>query len=374
MNKLMETNWHRLMNQYKPTGFCMVSACRGEYSPAENKKRTAELKHDLENKGFWPIKVSGGWIENQGTEDEVAVGEDTWFVPFFFGNKNFSASQDDFFSTKTFFKWCRELGTKYEQESILYCPPNGKPRYVQTTEKDYGDGPVGIGTHTMKFDKEVIGDNDAPYFTDLSDPSKEGGYDPVEKRFKRAPRRVTFESIDFSKLYESAHGTEDVLDEPYIFDSEGQEYAWDFESMKDNIHNSSPEFWDGMEEYTDIDEFDSLKDWWQAHYDEKGLAFTYTYHSSIIDDVNDMIDDYNKSCIHYKHTPLKSIMRDDVENGEAVLVIAVDGPLIEEDKEYFEEEVLYHYRGVPVEEAYYDVESGTFIMVWKSDCLKTGAL
>lgn len=224
MNKLTETNWHRLMTQYGPTGYCMISACRGEYDAKENKKRTYELKHDLENKGFWPILVSGGWIENQGTPDEKAVGEATWFVPFFFGNKKFSASEDDFFSTKTFFKWCRELGTKYEQESILYCPPNGKPRYVQTTEKDYGEGPVSIGKHTLKFDKAKIGDNDAPYFTDINDPSKEGGYDPTEKRFKRAPRRVTFESkgvnMDFKKIYESCFKDCPTIADYYDYEKE----------------------------------------------------------------------------------------------------------------------------------------------------------
>lgn len=209
MMKLKETNWHRLLTMYKPTGFCMISACRGEYSDKENKARTFKLKKELENKGFWPILVSGGWIENAGTDEERPVGEATWFVPFFFGNRKFSASEYDQFSKSTFYKWCLELGSKYEQEAILYCPPNGKPRYVQTTVKDYGDGPVKKGTHTLKFDKEKIGDNKAEYFTDLSNPDKQGGYNSETGKFKKAPRRVTFESVidlndSLKKVYEAS--------------------------------------------------------------------------------------------------------------------------------------------------------------------------
>jgi len=209
-NRITETSWHRLMKMFRPTGFCMISACRGEYDEKTNAKRTLALKKDLEDKCFKPIKVYGGWIENQGTDEEKSVGEETWFVPFFFGGKSWAASEYDMKSTSIFYKWCLELGAKYEQESILYCPPNGKPRYVQTTEKDYGDGPVKKGTHTLKFNTAKIGDNHSAYFTDLSNPKHQGGYNSETGKFSKAPRRVTFESIQnsFKRVLESSVDSE----------------------------------------------------------------------------------------------------------------------------------------------------------------------
>lgn len=192
--------------------------------------------------------------------------------------------------------------------------------------------------------------------------------------------------MNYNRIYESAQTTEDVLHSPYIMDSEEESYIWDFDSMKDNIHNSSPEYWEGMEEYKDIDEYDSLAGWWKAHYDPKGLAMSYDYHDSIYNDVEEMIAKYNKKCVNHYHTPLTEIIRDSVDTNtdtneeEAIIIIGVNGSLIEEggqycsSKEVFEDEVLYNYNGAPVKEAYYDEDSGTFIMVWDLDILKTGAL
>lgn len=174
-------------------------------------------------------------------------------------------------------------------------------------------------------------------------------------------------NMDFKKIYENIDSNYDVLRTPYIRDDEDQETCWDFESMKAQIKN-----WDDERaieedyEYLDILEADSLKEWWDAHYDPKGIAFSMSYHANIIEDVQKMIVDYNKKTVHYNHTPLGKIISDK----DNKIVIEVEGPLIEDDPDYFEEEVLYWYRGAPLNGGGYDEATGTFSMTWDEGVLK----
>jgi len=180
--------------------------------------------------------------------------------------------------------------------------------------------------------------------------------------------------MDFDKVYKSTDA--DILRTPYIMDDEELEHnCWDFEAMKAQIKS-----WDEEraisddDEYLDILEANSLKEWWDDHYDPKGIAFSMSYHSSILEDVNSMITDYGKTTKHWVRTPLGNIERDDsfADDNEAIVIINVEGPLQEEDgAEQFEENVLYFYEGAPIKSAYYDEDSGTFIMIWDRDVLKT---
>lgn len=179
--------------------------------------------------------------------------------------------------------------------------------------------------------------------------------------------------MDFKRVYENIDDSYNVLETPYIRDDEDQETCWDFESMKAQIKS-----WDDEreieedDEYLDILEADSLHEWWDAHYDPKGIAFSMSYHSSILDDVKEMIAKHNSKTVHYNHTPLGSIERYDsfADDDKATIIINVEGPLLEEDPEYFEEEVLYCYKGAPLSGGGYDKDSGTFVMVWDRDVLK----
>lgn len=372
--RMIETNWQRLLNMYKSTGFCIISACRNDASPSENRKNSAELKRELLNYGFQPIKVSGGWIENKGMPDEAAVGEDSLFVPFYFGSRNFAASKYDYTSTRIFLKKCLDLGTKYGQESILYCPPNGSPKYIQTSEVDYGDGPIKIGTTTARFNKEKIGDNKAAYFTDISNPRKEGGYDPIEKRFRKSPKRVTFESQGISKYFRSIYenrrfleSENNFLDTEYIQDEESTELCYDYDAVV-RLSSEYKDEWADFE-LKDINNFESLKEWWDANYDPKGLAFTFSYHESILKDVEDMIEAYNKICIQYDR-PLLSKSKDVLENEHsAKITISFDEPIELEDidEESFIDDLLYFYKGAPVKTANYSPEGVT--LIWNKNAL-----
>ena len=310
MEKLLETNWNRLLRQFKSTGYFIISANRKENTPEENKKKTLELKKELEDKGFKPITVYGGWIEDEGLDTEREVAETSFFVPLFFGNKAFSASQFDATSTHIFYKWVFDLGKKYKQESILYCPPNGKPRYVQTTEKNYGDGPVKPGTHFDRFNKTIHNQKNAPYYTDLTNPKYQGGYNHETGKFMKSPRRITFESLENSfkrvmKLAEDKNQRQNILETPYLLNKETKE-AWDYDNMLRSMKENY-DAWVDMEDYFDLEKIGNLEEWWLEHYDEKGLASSLEFHKSILDDYQKMRVDYNNTAEHYKRTPIKYI-------------------------------------------------------------------
>lgn len=498
----METNWGRLFNQFRPTGFFIISASRKENSPEVNKRKTLKLKKELEDKCFRPIAVHGGWVEDEGLDTEKFVNETSFFVPLFFGNKQFSASQYDVKSTHIFYKWIFELGRRYEQESVLYCPPNGKPRYVQTTEKDYGEGPIKAGTHFDRFNRVNHNQKDAKYYTDLVNPKYQGGYNQETGKFMKSPKRITFESLENSfkrvmkltedsridpsmkvgnsKFYypaerknslsrytfEKPSGTvylkvlkyivdnpgckrnealeaaglrpdthqglfqnmsneeffrittkgeyfptkkgidfvkkhfnkkdynsgykpaQFVFDEPYILDTESFEYAWDYESMLDFLNNSSPEFTDNIEDYKDLEDYDNLKDWWDAHYDKKGMAMTSEYHSSLRNDVKDCIDGYNASrkVKNGEYPKIGNIATYGEENGFCWINVDASDWSGEENIDELEDELLYNLRSAPAygvsygeenEEDYktgFDEDSGIFSFCWKTDILKAGAL
>lgn len=502
MEKLTETNWHRLFTQFKPTGFFIISANRKENSPEINKRKTLSLKKDLEDKCLRPIIVHGGWIEDEGLPTEKSVSEVSFFVPLFFGNKQFSASQYDAKSTHIFFKWIYDLGKKYEQESVLFCPPNGKPRYIQTTEKDYGEGPIKAGTHFDRFNRVAHNQKDAKYYTDLVNPKYQGGYNHETGKFMKSPKRMTFESIensfdrvmklseesridpsmkvgntnfyypadsknsisryDFSKpkgtaylkvlkyivdhpgckrnealeaaglkpdthqgLFQSMsnerffrittkgeyfptqkgvdfvkehYSAKDynsgykpakfVFNEPYIFDTETRE-AWDYESELDFLNNSSPEFTDNIEDYKDLEDYDNLKDWWDAHYDKKGMAMTCEYHKSLKQDAQDCVNEYNdcREVRNGDYPKLGEMGTWGEENGYCWVNFDASNWVgeSEDDIDEFVDLLLYCYRGAdlngvnwnysnkPYATGYLD-DSGTFSFCWKTDALKTGAL
>lgn len=380
MEKLLETNWNRLLRQFKPTGYFIISANRKENTPEENKKKTLELKKELEDKGFKPITVHGGWIEDEGLDTEREVAETSFFVPLFFGNKAFSASQFDATSTHIFYKWVFDLGKKYKQESILYCPPNGKPRYVQTTEKNYGDGPVKPGTHFDRFNKVIHNQKNAPYYTDLVNPKHQGGYNHETGKFMKSPRRITFESLEnsFRRVMKLAENRKSfTFDEPYILDTENSEYAWDYESMLDFLNNSAPEFFENLEEYKDLEDFGNLKDWWDAHYDKKGMAATFEYHSSLKDDVEDCINRYNssKKVRNGENPKIGNITTWGENNKYCWINVDASEWIGAEYIDELEDELFYNLKSAPVYGLTgFDEDSGTFTFCWKTDALKTGAL
>jgi hypothetical protein len=110
--KFNESNWGRI-TQHIDNGCMMISACRGERTEEENKKKTDELAKDIRSYGLGYIRILGGYIENKGTEDEKEVTEESFFVP-----KNKDMDDEEFFDIAI--KLCK----KYNQDSVLISLPD----------------------------------------------------------------------------------------------------------------------------------------------------------------------------------------------------------------------------------------------------------
>lgn len=370
----METNWGRLFNQFKSTGFFIISASRKENSPEVNKRKTLKLKKELEDKCFRPITVHGGWIEDEGLDTEKFVNETSFFVPLFFGNKQFSASQYDTKATHIFYKWMFELGRKYEQESVLYCPPNGKPRYIQTTEKDYGEGPIKAGTHFDRFNKVNHNQKDAKYYTDLVNPKYQGGYNQETGKFMKSPKRITFESLEnsFKRIMESIDSAQSILETPYILNSESKEDAWDYDNMLHSMKEHD-DAWVDMEDYFDLKEIGNLEEWWLKHYDRKGLAFSLEFHKSILDDYQKMRVNYNNSTEHYNRTPIKNIKQFNSNMIEVTPDLSegwLESDDKEEAKEIWAENIFYELDCVDYSHCKWD--DNKLYIYYDNDVFKTG--
>jgi hypothetical protein len=78
----------------------VLSAHRAGRTTAENSYSHSMLQGDLNAMGYEPIESIGEWD---------GIPEKCWIVP---GMKP---------------ELLLELGTKYRQEAIVYCPPGGKP-------------------------------------------------------------------------------------------------------------------------------------------------------------------------------------------------------------------------------------------------------
>lgn len=163
MIKLSEANAKRLIDRHSQNGYAIISACRGKYEfglgNAEqdtnrlnqiNAQRIKELVSDIQKQGFSYTLSYGGFIENQGTEEEENVYERSVIV---YAEKMDGSAA----SPKELFGFAIAECKKFNQDSVLVKLPNENPKYFRK------DGSV---------DYEFTGDiafNDITkqYFTDL---------------------------------------------------------------------------------------------------------------------------------------------------------------------------------------------------------------
>ena len=160
---LNETNAKRLLKRHSDNGYALLSACRGgddfgitEPTPDNirkvneiNNKRTLELLKDIQEAGFTYTKGFGGYIENKGKENEVAVFEKSFIV--------YAEKRDGVSYPEELYQFAIYVFRKYNQESVCVKLPDTNPIYYKQDESiDY------------EF-KNGVSFNDATqtYFTDL---------------------------------------------------------------------------------------------------------------------------------------------------------------------------------------------------------------
>ena len=118
---LLEQSFSRVLDHTQHRNIGIISAARGDLSPAENNKRHAQLKQDIKAGGHGYIRIRGSYTENAGQPNERKVKEKSLLV--------IGKEGDD---KGELLGRLKNLGQKYGQDSILHKGHN------ETTAKLHG--------------------------------------------------------------------------------------------------------------------------------------------------------------------------------------------------------------------------------------------
>ena len=159
MSKFNQTSLNRLLNHHTENGYVVVSACRADWVTNDKLKnrqmnniKTKELKQDIYDSGYQYIPVSGGFIEEDGTEVR-----ETSFIIVNYKNKSGNGEKvDGFNELKTL---AIDLCDKYNQMSVLVVEPGKNPTYyTKNGDVDFElSGNVTVRDATQKFFTHIGG-------------------------------------------------------------------------------------------------------------------------------------------------------------------------------------------------------------------------
>ena len=177
--RINETSYDKLTNYHLENGFIILSAFRSEFSLSQNRERTRKLKNDIKDAGFGFIPVVGGYREiiksdnpNWDKADVVSgkdgecifqTTEESVLVPNY--DMKTKEPMSDF---EVLRKLAIRLGQKYDQDTVLISPPNGKAHYVITSNRYASSVGSTIGAIDMQFDKMSLANIADAYFTSLA--------------------------------------------------------------------------------------------------------------------------------------------------------------------------------------------------------------
>lgn len=102
--------WGHFNNPERSVG--ILTAFRGEYTHDENVARNKSLAADIRDLGYGFFYVDGYWIENQGTDKERKVKEDSIIVVGPASDKDFGRN-------------IHRLGNEYNQEAVVVKDSDG---------------------------------------------------------------------------------------------------------------------------------------------------------------------------------------------------------------------------------------------------------
>lgn len=162
IGRMIESNirlYDLIKGKHAEKGYCIVSACRGDKTHAENNARTKDLARTIKDAGYSYMPVYGGYIEDDSGEVLEAS-----FVIFNYDNRGNSG---DFEDLKSF---AIEMCGKYNQDSVLVCEPGSVPTYY-----DRNGNIVSAPEHSSNNVK--INDKSEPYFTELKNKGHRFTYD-----------------------------------------------------------------------------------------------------------------------------------------------------------------------------------------------------
>jgi len=97
----------------------VVTASRGELTPAENKQRNKELENDLRKLGYGFVHVDGMWQECRKPDTEYKDCPDDMKVP---------TEEKSLFIPNISQEHIQALGKKYQQDSVLFADEKTKAK------------------------------------------------------------------------------------------------------------------------------------------------------------------------------------------------------------------------------------------------------
>ena len=131
MENINEASLSRVWKHFndKDTTIILLTGFRGDLEYKKNTERNKAIAGNLKNAGFGYFYVDGFWIENQGTEDEIKVSEDSIF-----------ALTTDLNKSNELVELGHKLGNNYNQDAIFVKTPKETYLYFKDGSKEKSSG------------------------------------------------------------------------------------------------------------------------------------------------------------------------------------------------------------------------------------------
>jgi hypothetical protein len=146
--------YQHVVSNPKMKNWGVVTASRGELTPAENKQRNKELENDLRKLGYGFVHVDGMWQECRKPDTEYKDCPDDMKVP---------TEEKSLFIPNISQEHIQALGKKYQQDSVLFADEktkaNGEATFIDSKSGEafnigkFAPGKVAQGYSKMKGGK-----------------------------------------------------------------------------------------------------------------------------------------------------------------------------------------------------------------------------
>ena len=146
--------YQHVVSNPKMKNWGVVTASRGELTPAENKQRNKELETDLRKLGYGFVHVDGMWQECRKPDTEYKDCPDDMKVP---------TEEKSLFIPNISQEHIQALGKKYQQDSVLFADEktkaNGEATFIDSKSGEafnigkFAPGKVAQGYSKMKGGK-----------------------------------------------------------------------------------------------------------------------------------------------------------------------------------------------------------------------------
>jgi hypothetical protein len=143
--------YQHVVSNPKMKNWGVVTASRGELTPAENKQRNKELEADLRKLGYGFVHVDGMWQECRKPDTEYKDCPEDMKVP---------TEEKSLFIPNISQKHIQALGKKYQQDSVLFADEkakaNGEATFIDSKSGEafnigkFSPGKIAQGYSKMK--------------------------------------------------------------------------------------------------------------------------------------------------------------------------------------------------------------------------------